>query len=227
MSGEAQRSSELQREGSERYLVLLAALVVLLVVSANFEQTGVGGAVMVLVVWVVVLAAARAAGVRSSGWRRVLVIATVALLLMLPAVFSGNRDLGSAVFVILAAGMFAGPPMIVRRVFEHRRVTIRLVVAALCAYLQVGYAFGFLYQAIDLASDAPFFSQGRVGGLFEYLYFSFITLTTVGYGDLTPAEDLGRSLVIIETLLGQVLLVVLVAYLVGNLAGDRRRPDPS
>lgn len=208
-------------EATDRYLLLLAALVALLGVASFLEPRRGGGAVIVLVVWLVVLASARAAGVRSATWRRVLILATLGLAVLVPALFTSNRAIGAAIYLTLALGMIAGPPMIVRRIFEHDKITVRLVVAALCAYLQIGYGFAFLFGAIDVGSGGTLFAQGPVAGLFEYIYFSFVTLTTIGYGDLTPAADLGRSLVIIEALLGQVFLVVLVAFLVGNLSGRR------
>ena len=55
----------------------------------------------------------------------------------------------------------------------------------------------------------------------DFLYFSFITLTTVGYGDLTAADNLGRSVAVLEALTGQVYLVTIVALLVGNLVPRR------
>jgi hypothetical protein len=67
------------------------------------------------------------------------------------------------------------------------------------------------------ASSEPFFASGE-GDTEDFLYFSFATLTTVGYGDLTAASDLGRSLAIMEALIGQVYLVTVVALIVGNLA---------
>ncbi len=83
--------------------------------------------------------------------------------------------------------------------------------------------FGFLFPVVPILSGAPFFANQNDASIRDYLYFSFITLTTVGFGDLTPRTDLGRALTVIEAVLGQLYLVSAVALVVGNIG--RRRGD--
>lgn len=209
-----------RREPSDRYGQLLTALVAVLLLSPFVGGNGLGRVLMVVAVAAAVAASFRATGVGRL--RQVLVLTGLAALALAPAAFAAGTFVQVLVLVVLAVGMALGPPNLVRRIFEHDTVTLQLVVAGLCAYLQVGFAFAFVFGAIDLAQTQPFFAQGEVTGFFDYVYFSFITLTTVGYGDLSAVGDFGRALAILETLLGQLFLVVLVAYLVGRLSGGHR-----
>jgi hypothetical protein len=202
---------------SDRYGLLLAALVAVLAVSPFVGRSGLGRAAMVLAVAAAVVASFRATGVGRI--RRVLILTGAAALALAPAAFAAGTFVQVLVLLALAVGMALGPPNLVRRIFEHDTVTLQLVIAGLCAYLQVGFGFAFVFGAIDAAETQPFFAQGEVAGFFDYVYFSFVTLTTVGYGDLSAVGDVGRALAILETLLGQLFLVVLVAYLVGRLSG--------
>ena len=70
----------------------------------------------------------------------------------------------------------------------------------LCVYLLIGSAFAFTYGIISALEDGTFFAQQHGGDISDFLYFSFVTQTTTGYGDLTAADDLGRSLAITEAL---------------------------
>ncbi len=91
----------------------------------------------------------------------------------------------------------------------------------LCIYLLLGMLFASAYGLVgDVQSDA-FFASGIDPDISDYLYFSFATLTTVGYGDLSAATDLGRSVAITEALIGQIYLVTVVAVIAGSLS--RRR----
>ena len=87
---------------------------------------------------------------------------------------------------------------------------------------QIGFAFAFTYGAIVGVAAADVLANATGDSFFDYVYFSFVTITTVGYGDITALTDVGRALAIVETLLGQIFLVVLIAYLVGKLSGGRR-----
>jgi len=81
--------------------------------------------------------------------------------------------------------------------------------------------FASAYGAIDRLGGAPFFANGGTASTANFLYFSFTSLTTVGYGDFTARADLGHTLAVSEALMGQIYLVTVVSVIVSNL---RRRP---
>jgi len=93
-------------------------------------------------------------------------------------------------------------------VIRHRRLTHETVLGALCAYILVG-----LLAVSDLRRG-PFFAQPGEHVQSEYLYFSFVTLTTLGFGDRPPSVRLPQALTATDVLLGQIFLVTMVARLV-------------
>ena len=115
---------------------------------------------------------------------------------------------------VIAHGVFHG-------IRERGRVTLQTAFGALCIYLLIGMLFAFSFGAVAVLQYGPLFSNGTEGDLQSHLYFSFITITTTGYGDLSPAGDLARSLSILEALIGQLYLVTVVAVIVGNLGRER------
>ena len=116
---------------------------------------------------------------------------------------------------------FMGPVVIIRRVLTHAKIDLSTVAASLCIYLLAGFFFAYVFRIIDIVHPG-FFAQRHSGGsAVDFLYFSFTTLTTTGYGDLTARRDLGRMLAISEALLGQLYLVSVVALLVANLGRPR------
>jgi Ion channel len=110
---------------------------------------------------------------------------------------------------------------IVRNVREEGAVRLATLSGVLSIYLLVGMFFSFLYGAIQTADDGGFFTQVSDPERSDFLYFSYITLSTTGYGDLTPAADLGRTLAVTEALFGQIYLVTIVALIVANLRPRR------
>ena len=113
-------------------------------------------------------------------------------------------------------------PITLSRVLQHRRVTHETVLGALCIYVLLGLLFAFVYLAVATLGDRPFFVQPGEHEQSEYVYFSFVTLTTLGFGDLSPAVGLPQALPSLEALLGQVFLVTLVARLAGTLRATGR-----
>lgn len=114
---------------------------------------------------------------------------------------------------------------VARRLWLHADISVPTVLGAVCIYVLLGLSFAFVYEAVGDFGSQPFFVSQEGGTRGDYMYFSFITMATVGYGDLTPRGGLGRALAVTEGLLGQIYLVTAVAALVGNLG--RRRTPPS
>jgi Ion channel len=104
-------------------------------------------------------------------------------------------------------------PITIARTLKHRQVTFETVLGALCAYILIGLVFAFFYLAVD-DIGADFFSQEGPHQQSEYLYFSFVVLTTLGFGDLSPSVGFPQAVVVSEALIGQIFLVTMVARLV-------------
>jgi voltage-gated potassium channel len=105
-------------------------------------------------------------------------------------------------------------PVTLSRVLKHKRVTHETVLGALCTYVLVGLLFAFVFLAVNEFRNEPFFTQPGAHAQSEYLYFSFVALTTLGFGDLSPGVGLPQALTVLEALLGQIFLVTMVARLV-------------
>ncbi len=109
----------------------------------------------------------------------------------------------------------------------HERVTTETVLGAVCVYLLLGFSFALLFMAIGYVSSLPFFTGQLHATASQYLFFSYSTLTTVGYGNLVPAGSVGQTFAMLEALVGQIYLVIVVARLVslwGPSRPTRSRP---
>lgn len=115
--------------------------------------------------------------------------------------------------------------VIVRRVLAETSVTLQSIYAALAAYMIIGLMFAAFYGAMGRLSSGPFFASGSPGDPQTFQYFSFTTLTTLGYGDFTAAGDAGRAVAVMEAMAGQVFLATLVARLVSAFRPSRP-PEP-
>jgi hypothetical protein len=127
----------------------------------------------------------------------------------------GTRGASALLSLMLVA---VAPVAIARAIWRRRVIDVHTVLGAICIYVFIGIFFSFLFLAIGSISSHPFFAQQATATTADYLYFSFVTMTTVGYGDLTAAGGLGRAVAVLEALLGQVYLVTVVALLVSQLA---------
>jgi voltage-gated potassium channel len=153
------------------------------------------------------------AGEGMKPWHWVLIGICVAIVPIVLLVTSSSV-LGVAYLVPVGLLVSATLPVTLSRIAHHSRVTSETILGATCAYILFGLLFAFVFLALGELRDAPFFAQPGPHEQSEYLYFSFVALTTLGFGDLSPAVGLPQALTVIEALLGSVFLVTLVARLV-------------
>jgi Ion channel len=136
-----------------------------------------------------------------------------------------SMRLGAAIQALGAFVVIVGVVAVVARRFaSHPVVTGSSILAAICIYLFVGLAFATVYGFIAAVDSGPLFGSGTDGTSAIRIYYSFVTLTTLGYGDFVPATDAARMIAVTEALIGQVYLVTVVALLVANVGARRRRP---
>lgn len=149
-----------------------------------------------------------------------LVAAVVGIAGSAAAVFGTGQFGNSTAAIVALLYVLMTPPAIasgvVKQFREEGGVTLHSMFGVLCLYLLIGLLFAVAYALIQEIGATDFFTT-RQAGRDDFLYFSYATLTTVGYGDLVAATNLGRSLAISEALLGQIYLVTVVALIVANL----------
>jgi hypothetical protein len=103
--------------------------------------------------------------------------------------------------------------IILRYLFSERHVTADVIIGAICVYLLFGVMWSFTYALIELILPGSFNYSGELDE--TLFYYSYVTLTTVGYGDVVPITNAARSFAILEAITGQIYLAVLIARLVG------------
>jgi Ion channel len=213
------------RDRRQRYGAVLGALVTVfaiqgIAVPSKWEQILVSallGVVLLLALW----------ETRAQPRFMLLAVLIVAgvILTSIGAAARGDVD-GAATRLSDALVVALAPPAIViglvRDLRARREVTLQTVFGVLSVYLLIGMFFANVFVSIDRLGGNPFFAGGQQANVPHCLYYSFTTLTTVGYGDLTARTSLGHTLSVSEGLLGQIYLVTVVALIVTNL-GRRRR----
>lgn len=113
---------------------------------------------------------------------------------------------------------------IVARIRRMPYVSVQTVLGAVSVYLVLGLLYAVFDSIVGTMAGNQFFTQHVGANSGDYTYFSFITLCTVGYGDLTPGTRIARALAVSEALTGQLYLVTVIAVVVGNLGRPRERP---
>ena len=113
-------------------------------------------------------------------------------------------------------------------IFKTPRVTRDVIYAAIAVYLFLGLLWSGLYMVIESLQPGSFsYTQGQASaGYGDFNYYSFVTLTTLGYGDITPLTAKAKAFAMLEAVIGQLYLVVLVARLVGlHIAHSSRKTE--
>jgi voltage-gated potassium channel len=161
-------------------------------------------------------------GVARQDSKLSLALIVLAAAAALALVIVGGNALTGAVGLLSGLLTVATIAAIVLGVSDQTEVNAQSVTGAICVYLLFGMLFLFLYSVAAALGSGPFFAQGTDGTRSIRLYFSYVTLATLGYGDYTPAGGIGRTLAIVEAIFGQLYLVTVVAVLVSRMHVRRR-----
>ena len=218
------RASRLR--ASHSYGIVLALIIASFLFAALAPDDSWTVGVLLLAYAAILAAALWTSGLNGVDFRyRAGLVALAAGVAVLELIVGGDRLYGFAA-ILTGVLIVAAIVVIGLGVTDQRGVNAQSVRGAICVYLLIGLCFVFIYGAVGALGDAPFFAQGTDGDRALRVYFSFVTLATLGYGDYTPGTDLGHALAIIEALVGQLYLVTVVALLVSRIGvqqGTARR----
>jgi Ion channel len=208
-------------------LVLLLLVIGFFVIAAgeNSDLTR----ILSMVIW----AAATWLALRASQVKRRILRGALALIPLLTVVgivlvlvgSDTTANLFTRLITILL--VLVAPVAILRRLVQHPVISLNTFFGAVCVYLLISLFFATIYGLISLIYDAQFFAQlqnvaPRDTPQLDYVYFSFTTITTTGYGDYTSALNVGRMMAVVEMIFGQLYLVTVVALVVQNLGQQSR-----
>ena len=159
---------------------------------------------------------------------RAMVAAAILLTLVSIVVMLVRGDVPQAPAALVNGLLVAVAPVVIaggvlRDIRREHEVTMRTLSGVLAIYLLLGMFFSFLHGAVAVFESGPYFAGDPDPGRSALLYFSYVTLSTVGYGDLAPLTEVGRMLAVSESLLGQIYLVTVVGLIVANI---RQRAEP-
>lgn len=205
-----------------RYGVVLLLLLVTFVVMSWIEVGKWGAVLTALLQGLTLFVVLTAAGARPRTYRVVAIVVAACVLAIIAATPSDSDNARALAFGLNALLVGIAPVMIVRSLVRRHVVDIQTVAGAICIYVLLGMLAAFVYTTIGTLTSEPFFVQTSHATSADYLYFSFVTLTTTGYGDYTAATSLGRPLAVLEALIGQIYLVTVVALIVSQLRPNRR-----
>jgi hypothetical protein len=229
-------SPDLDRFGSLLTLTIAAVIALSLIDVQSISDDlarGVLAIVLQTTTGVTLVLALRASGVARRARRVAEVIVVLAFVLSVITLLveqlaesdaeAWQSDRPSPIWIAIA---LVTPVAVVRRLVTHRSVSTGTLAGAISAYLLIAIAFSFLFSFLDGVFDDGFFRGDEPIASDDFMYFSLVTITTVGYGDLAPSAPIGRLLATSEAVIGQVYLVTFVAMLVGLMIQQRDLDRP-
>ena len=214
-----------QKLSETRFLILLVLILFMLVLTPfldEFVQTRILRDVFLTAIFIFIIYSIR---LKRSQAIIAFVLALPLIVATWSAYFVEIKSL-SLLTRIFGAFFFAYAAInILRIIANSEQVTSETIFAAIVAYMLIALMWAFLYMILELVSPGSFSfpEMGFREESMRFEYFSFITITTLGYGDITPLTNQASALTLIEAVVGQIYLVVLVAWLVGMHVSQRSK----
>lgn len=208
-----------------RYNRLLSVLIALMILSPFLDQGIIGSILMSALFFITICQIVYTFNLEASSFRIYILIAVLSLLCNIASHFilfeSAAKNL--ILFKACIDSLFIGLAIIIisRRIFHSKKVTADTIKGGICIYLLIGLLWAILYYAVLIINPESFShttqdSQQSFEQQFVRLfYFSFTTLTTLGYGDIVPQDRISMVLANLEAIVGQMYPAILIARLVG------------
>ncbi len=202
---------------NEKFTFLLAFLLIYAIAAPFFERFITSNLFINISFSAVMLSAVFAVSQKKSSLIITLLLVLPAFLIIWMKFFFATPQILYAAAVSQALFNAYMVFIIIYYIFESRLVTRDIISAALIAYLFIGLFMADLYLLVELIYPGSFSIPHEVllADPSTFRYFSFVTLTTLGYGDISPISSQARSLSVLEAFIGQIYLAVLIARLVG------------
>jgi hypothetical protein len=200
-----------------KYFYLVVSILLLLVFTPLFEGFVEAGILMAIFFTATLISGTYAVSQKKHVWVTALILAFPMLVSSWMSQFVETRPiilLGSCFGILFCAFVSI---IILSSVLRESRVTADVIYGAIAVYLLIGVVWSFIYQAIETVDAGSFdMPEGQIQETsFRFLYYSFVTLTTLGYGDISPLNATAGSFSVLEAALGQIYIAVLIARLVG------------
>jgi ion channel len=209
------------RRTSHSYGYVLLLILASFVFAATAPDARWATSVLILLESATLIAALWVSGLARAFSRGTLLLLVGAVALAVAGLVWTGNGLAAALGLISALLALAVAVVIALSIIARGEITVQSVTGAVCIYLLLGLMYMYAYGAVAELGHGPFFAQGVDGTRSLRLYFSYVTLATVGYGDYTASGDLGHTISVTEALLGQIYLVTVVAVLVSRMRPRR------
>ena len=203
----------------DNYVTLLVLILLTLVVLPMTDAWEGARVITALLVTAIAVVTVDSADLPPWIERTVVVLGGAAVFHSVVVIVRGESGLGWAAFVLTLL-LLPTPVIVLWRLLQHPVITMHTLAGALCVYLLLGLVFATAYQAIFTLDRTSFISASPLDR-FSLVYYSYVVLTTLGFGDITMVNDAGRALTVLEAVIGQVVLVTLVARMVSSLGAQR------
>lgn len=202
------------QRANDAFGLVLVLVLATYVLGSVLSNEGWGGVLLMAVTGATSVVALTSTQAKPVYVRRALNLAVLSVVLAAISAGFGGRHWLSVANLIEICLLSIAMAAVLRRVVSSENVSSRTILGALSVYAAIGLLFTWAYGLIDRFEDGTFFGAGVAARGSDFLFFSFTTLTTTGYGDLVPTGQFGRMVAGLEMMLGQIFLVTLVAGLV-------------
>jgi voltage-gated potassium channel len=201
------------------YGLVLGLIIVVFVFTSVAPNSPWADSTLVLIESLTLVTALWTSGVAQADSKISISLVALATASALALLVFGGTFFQAVVLILAGLLTLATILTVALGIVDQGEANVKAVTGAVCVYILIGLLFVYLYGVIAEVGSGDFFAQGTDGSRSLRLYFSFVTLATLGYGDYTPAHELGRTLAIVEALFGQLYLVTVIALLVSRMRG--------